>query len=326
MACVPVPRMPQPVKPMERDANYVAVGAFMLLLIAMAVGFVLWYSKAGDARNYITYEIYFEGSVSGLDQGGAVRYLGVDVGRVRRLSIDPKQPSRVKVIVEVDDSAPISAATRASLNMQGVTGLLFINLKQVQGVDPSAPPRQGERYPMIESMDSDFDALLTNLPELVGRASALVDNIDKVFSEKNLNAVTQTLENLRATSQGMPKIAAKVTDLIDDLKVTLAEVNNAAASIRTIADDSRPQVKQTIESLRVAAENLSKTSERVSSFVNDAEAQVGHLSEHGLFELERLLRDARSAANEFRDLSRSLKQQPSQLMYEKPASGVEIRR
>jgi phospholipid/cholesterol/gamma-HCH transport system substrate-binding protein len=311
---------------MERDANYVAVGAFMVLLIAMAVGFVLWYSKAGDSRDYVTYEIYFEGSVSGLDQGGAVRYLGVDVGRVRRLTIDRSHPSRVKVLVEVDETAPISAATRASLNMQGVTGLLFINLKQVPGVDPAAPPKQGERYPVIESMNSDFDALLTSLPELVGRASTLIDNIDKVFSEKNLNAVSQTLENLRATSQGMPNIAAKVTTLIDDLKVTLAEVNNTAASIRSIADDSRPQVAETIESMRMAAENLSKTSARVSTFVANAETQVEHLSEHGLFELERLLRDARSAANEFRDLSRSLKQQPSQLMYEKPVSGMEIRR
>src|SRR5215831_8333585 len=60
---------------MEREANYVAVGAFMLVLIALAVAFVLWYSKAGDSHNYTMYEINFEGSVSGLSQGGQVRYL-----------------------------------------------------------------------------------------------------------------------------------------------------------------------------------------------------------------------------------------------------------
>jgi phospholipid/cholesterol/gamma-HCH transport system substrate-binding protein len=309
---------------MERDANYAAVGAFMLLLIAMAVGFVLWYSKAGDSRSYKPYEIYFEGSVSGLDQGSTVRYLGVDVGRVRRLTIDNKQPSRVKIVVEIDDSAPISAATRASLNMQGVTGLLFVNLKQVQGVDPSLPPPQGERYPMIESMNSDFDALLTSLPELVGRASGLIDNIDKVFSEKNLTAFTQTLENLRATTQSLPKTATKVSDLIDQVGDTLNEVNRAAANIGGIASDSRPQIKEALANMKIAADNLSHASEEINQFVTSARGQVSHLSEQGLFELERLLRDARTAANEFRDLSRSLKQQPSQLMYEKPASGMEI--
>ena len=29
---------------MDRDANYVAVGAFVLLVIAMAVSFVFWYT------------------------------------------------------------------------------------------------------------------------------------------------------------------------------------------------------------------------------------------------------------------------------------------
>ena len=43
---------------MERDANYVAVGAFMLLLLAMAVWFVLWYSGSNDRREYNQYEIY----------------------------------------------------------------------------------------------------------------------------------------------------------------------------------------------------------------------------------------------------------------------------
>jgi len=311
---------------MERDANYVAVGAFMLLLIAMGVTFLLWYSDAGDRRDYNTYEINFTGSVGGLDQGSAVRYLGVDVGRVRRMSLDRKNPSQVKVIVEIDESAPISAATRANLNMQGITGLLFINLKQVPDADPDAPPPNGERYPLIASVSSDFDVLLASLPELVGRASQTIEHLDAVFSDKNVAAVTQTLDNLRATTQGLPKTAAKVTDLVDQLRTTLEEVNGAAASIRGIAEDSRPGISQALAQLKVAADNLSGATEHVNKFVSTAEVQMGHLSEHGLFELERLLRDARTAANEFRDLSRSLKQQPSQIMYEKQNTGKEIPR
>ena len=311
---------------MERDANYVAVGAFVVLLIGMGVAFLLWYSKAGDTHSYTPYEIYFTGSVSGLDRGSTVRYLGVDVGRVRQMALDRQHPSRVKVIVEIDETAPISAATRASLSMQGVTGLLFVNLKQVPDANPDEPPPKGEKYPMIPSVSSDFDVLLASLPELVGRASTLLSHIDEVFSQNNVNAVTQTLNNLRATSQTLPSTAAKVADVVDQLKTTLAEVNGAAAGIRGIADDSRPEIKLTLQRLSVAADNLSKASEKVNTFVADAQVQVGHLSEHGLFEVERLLRDVRSAANEFGDLSRSLKEQPSQLLYEKPDSGTEIPR
>ena len=67
---------------MEREANYAAVGAFVLLVALLGALFVYWYSDAREHRSYNRYEIYFSGSVSGLERGAAVRYLGVGVGRV----------------------------------------------------------------------------------------------------------------------------------------------------------------------------------------------------------------------------------------------------
>ena len=83
---------------MEREANYTAVGAFVLLVAALAGAFVYWYSDARNARSYERHEIYFEGSVSGLTVGSTVRYLGVDVGRVAAIRIDRRSASRVQEI------------------------------------------------------------------------------------------------------------------------------------------------------------------------------------------------------------------------------------
>jgi len=80
---------------MEREARYAAVGAFVLLVIAMAVLFVYWYSDSRERRDYTRYEVYFDGTVSGLARGAPVRYLGVEVGRVVRMRIDPRISSRV---------------------------------------------------------------------------------------------------------------------------------------------------------------------------------------------------------------------------------------
>src|SRR5512147_1926847 len=114
--------------PMEREANYTAVGAFVLLIATMAAFFVYWYAGSGDARDYRRYEIYFEGSVSGLNRGSTVRYLGVDVGRVIAIRIDKRASDRVQIIADIDSLTPISKETLASLAMQGVTGLLYIDL------------------------------------------------------------------------------------------------------------------------------------------------------------------------------------------------------
>ena len=71
--------------------------------------------------------------------------------------------------------------------------------------------------------------------------------------------------------------------------------------------------------------NLARAADRIDSFTQKSETQLGSFTEQGLFEIERLVRESRSAATEFRDLSRSLKENPSQLIYEPPQSGVEIK-
>jgi phospholipid/cholesterol/gamma-HCH transport system substrate-binding protein len=203
----------------ETEAKYVTVGIFILIALALGIGFVLWYSNARDGRSYNAYEIYFTGSVSGLDQGGVVRYLGVEVGRVRRLTINRTDSTpRVKVIAEIDSEAPISSATRASLSMQGVTGLLFINLKEAPESDSHGELPMGEKYPVIQSVTSDLDALLASLPTLVGRATVLIDRVSTVFSDDNLKALNSTVSNLQASTQNLPQTAAKVSSMIDEMR------------------------------------------------------------------------------------------------------------
>lgn len=309
---------------MERDANYVAVGAFILLIIAMAVAFVFWYTDARDSHNYERYEIYFAGSVSGLNEGGPVRYLGVDVGRVLRMMIDRDNPNRVQVIVEVDQTAPLSAATRASLNLQGVTGLLYINLKEAPDSDRTAPLKQGERYPVIESVASDFDAVLASLPELMARATSLLERMGRVLSDQNLERFAETIDNVRLATKGLPETTRNAALLVEDMRSAVAEIRGASENLNAMTVEARPSVREALDRMNVVADNLAKASARVDTFTQKSEVQLGHFTEQGLFELERLVRETRQAAREFRDLSRSLQDNPSQILYEPPESGVRI--
>lgn len=309
---------------MEREANYVAVGAFILLVIAMGVGFVLWYTDARDGRNYERYEIYFTGSVSGLERGGPVRYLGVDVGRVRRISIDHNNPGRIMVVAEIDKEAPISSATRASLGLQGVTGLLYINLREMPEVDQRTGLRKGENYPVIESVASDFDIFLASLPEMMARANSLLDRVGRVLSDDNLASLSKTMASLRDASATLPATSRNVGQLIEQMRATVVEIHGAAEGLRGITTDSRPEIRAAVARLGEVAENMAQASARIDRFTKQSETQLGHFADSGLFEVERLVRETRSAAREFRDLSRSLKENPSQILYEPPVSGVEI--
>jgi phospholipid/cholesterol/gamma-HCH transport system substrate-binding protein len=311
---------------MDRDANYVAVGAFVLLVIAMAVSFVFWYTDQQDKRTYQRYEIYFPGTVSGLSRGSPVRYLGVDVGKVARIMIDPEQRNRVLVIADIESSAPIDSRTRASLSLQGVTGLLFVDLEQDRNATVPGELAQGLRYPVIRSARSDFDVLLSNLPALTTHLVELVERVNQVFSDENVRAFRATLENARLASERLPGTAREVQELMVDVRHAAQEVQGAAADLRGIEAHASPDIEAAIANIRHVSDNLVKASDQLEHFVAENEPGLSRFTHQSLPQFEQLLRESRQAARDFRDLSRSLKQNPSQLIYESAYRGVQVPR
>jgi phospholipid/cholesterol/gamma-HCH transport system substrate-binding protein len=311
---------------MEREANYAAVGAFVVAVIVVAVLFVYWYSDAREHRDYTRYEVYFDGSVSGLSRGAAVRYLGVDVGRVYTMNIDPRDSSRVQVIVDIDSSAPISSKTVAELSLQGVTGVLFIDLIQNSGNRRLTSNVPSLKYPVIRSARSNFDIFLSSLPDLVALASDLVERASGVLSDENIAKISSTVDNIEKASSSLPGAATELKALLADLRTTTAEIKATTASIRHVSDGAGPELKIAMERLRVVADNLANASSRLDLLITDNRRDLRAFTRDGLPEFESLMREGRAAANEIRELSRSLRQNPSQLLYEPADKGVEIPR
>jgi phospholipid/cholesterol/gamma-HCH transport system substrate-binding protein len=293
---------------MEREANYTAVGAFVLLIATMAGLFVYWYAGSSDARDYRRYEIYFEGSVSGLNRGSTVRYL------------------RVQVIADIDSQAPISKGTLASLALQGVTGLLYIDLLAEADSKRRMDPVASEQYPVIDSVRSNFDLFLSSLPDLVGRAVALVDRASLILSDENIAALARTMQSIEKGAATLPSTLRDASEVVAELKATMIDVRAAATSARTLMDTSGPDLAAASERIRKVSENLATTTANLDRLMSAHREDLGLFLRDGLPEFERLVRDSRQAAQEFRELSRSLKADPSQLLYEPTYRGVEIPR
>lgn len=311
---------------MEREANYAAVGAFVLLVLAMAGLFVYWYADGREHRQFTRYEIYFQGSVSGLTKGSTVRYLGVDIGRVAEMRIDPRSPARVQIIVDVDSSAPVSERTVAELSLQGVTGLLYVDLLGRADGKVLADPVPSEHYPVIRSVRSGFDVFVSGMPELVGKAGEVTQRLTLLLSDENLKSVAGTLGNLEKASRSVPATMQEIATLVKDLRATATEMTAMAQSLRNITDDAAPDVKATIARVRAVADNMATTTARLDKVLADNQADVRSFTRDGLGEVAGLARDTRAAAQEFESLSRSLRNNPSQLLYQPSAHGVEIPR
>ena len=311
---------------MEREANYAAVGAFVLLVLAMGGLFVYWYADSRDARDYTRYEIYFEGSVSGLTLGSTVRFLGVDVGRVHDIRVDRRAAGRVQVVADIDSEAPVTKLTVAELSLQGVTGLLYIDLLGQPGGKKLIDNVPGERYPVIPSVRSNFDMFVAGLPDVVARAGEIAQRVNLVLSDRNIEAISKTVANIEQASRTLPGTMREIDLLAKDLRAASAEVRGVAASIRTLTDSAGPDVAAALQRVRVAADNLATTTARLDQLLAESQRDVRAFTRDGLPEIEQLVRDSRAAAGEFQALMRSLRENPSQIVYEPPAGGVEIPR
>ena len=121
------------------------VGAFVLLLVAGLVAFIIWAVKADVDAKHTYYHVYFTGSVSGLSKVSEVRYRGVPIGTVTDIRIDPENVERVRVTVDVSGETQIKEDSVASIEMQGITGVALVQISGGRQSTPNLEAQDGEK-------------------------------------------------------------------------------------------------------------------------------------------------------------------------------------
>ncbi len=209
---------------METRARFVLIGLFTLLGFLAMLGFVLWLAKVQLDRTYAQYDIVF-GTVAGLSQTGAVRYNGVDVGRVLSIALDRDDPALVRVRIEILAETPVRTDTVATLASQGVTGVGFIALEggsadagRLRAVPPASVPE-------IRSERSVVQDLLVTGPDLLAEATALISEVRSFATPANRDAVGGILANIRDATGRIDALATRTDALATRAEETLARVD-----------------------------------------------------------------------------------------------------
>jgi phospholipid/cholesterol/gamma-HCH transport system substrate-binding protein len=279
---------------METRANYVAVGVFVLGAILALVVAVLWLAGAQFRNEYALYQTSFPGPVTGLGAGGTVRYNGIDVGSVRDVSFDPRDPRRVIAVLQVQPNLPIRRDSAASLESQGLTGVTYV---EISGGTPTAPlltREPGQEYPVLMSRPSTFQRLYESTPRLLERLNTLTDRGTDILNDENRQAFADILRNLR-------DVTAAVNSHTADIDRVLANL-----------DDITDRASQTFASADKAAKSADAAAQDVSTLVRDTDEVV---RTGAIAEMNRLVGDARALIASLTRLSNELERQPTQLLF-----------
>ncbi len=213
---------------METKVNYAMVGLFVIILGIMIIIIPLWLSSGLSNKVYHVYAVYINESVAGLSQGSTVKYNGVDVGAVKSISLNTKNPQEVIILLNIEEGTPITTATRATVMIQGLTGVGYVSLS---GGAPNAPPlvaAANQPYPVILSKPSFFLRLDSIATKLTDNLDKLSTHMDQVLSPANQKAFSDTLANLDRVTTMLANNSASMNNSLQSANVVLK--NTATAS------------------------------------------------------------------------------------------------
>jgi phospholipid/cholesterol/gamma-HCH transport system substrate-binding protein len=228
--------------------------------------------------------------------------------------------------VDIDSTTPVSEHTVAQLQLQGVTGLLYIDLGEDRTNKMMAPAVEGLKFPVIRSAPSRFDVFLSTLPELLAQTGDVVKRVERVLGDNNLNAVASALGNFDQASRKLPQTVHDLSALVTELRGATAELNASAKGAHGVIDSVAPDVQAAAQRLHTISDHLASATEQLDRVIADNRQDVRSFTRDGLPQIERFVREGKAAAQDIRALSESLRENPEQLLYQPQEQGVEIPR
>lgn len=288
---------------MENKAHAMAAGIFVVAITILLVGLAAWLTRDTGERD--PYEISTRETVTGLQAQAAVRYRGVEVGKVAAIGFDPKVQGNVLMRLEIDHDAPVTKDTFATLGFQGVTGLAFVQLDDTGKPAPRLQPEDGHppRIPLRPGLLSKLmdkgEVILERVDELTGR-------MNQLLGDENQKRFTSALDNLGTAAADASQLAKRLDSTVAArVDPALASVQKSADQVgRTAADFSQTARRLNekdgpIDRLAVGTEALSHAAD---SFNSATLPRINRVTE----ETSRAVRQLGRTANTINDNPQSL--------------------
>jgi len=306
---------------METRASYVLVGSFVLGLVAAAVIFVLWIG--GSTRSdKISYHVILTGNVTGLAPGAAVRYRGIHKGEVGAITLRAPTPYEVenfKVAGEVIDieikvlpDTPIYTDTTASLEVQGLTGTPFVQLKRK--LDPAATqidPKNKERA-VIQGEASGLDKIFEEFPKAIASITELANRTSGLLDKENQDNFKGMLKNANEALAAVKEFAADGKAVIKDMREPINDLGKLAQ-----------RGEKTMVEIEKGSAAFAGVMGDFRVIVRENRRPIADFAATGLYEFSLFLTDMRKFVRTFDRILVRLEGDPSQFLFGNRQRGFE---
>ena len=296
---------------METKVNYAAVGLFVIVLVAALVATILWIASGGALqKHYDHYLAIEEESVAGLNLNAAVKFNGVDVGKVHDIRLDPADPNKVTLEFAIERGTPIKTDTVAVLKTQGLTGIAYVELSGSTAAAPPLHAAPGERYPVIRTTPSLAARLENVLSTALAKLDTTSNNINALLSVENLESVKSTLANLSAVTQAVAARKDALNAGIASAAQTFDNTARATADLSPLIE----RIGRSADALEKMGNEAALASANAGKTVDSVGADIKRFTADSLPEVQRLLGEMSVLAASLRRLSEKIEGSPGGLL------------
>ena len=313
---------------METRAHFVAVGAFVLAMVFLAFVAVLWLAGTQFATTFAHYDIYFEGPVSGLSQGGRVEYNGIPVGTVSDIEIiqDPKILAEtgdkpIRVTIEIKSSVEIRKGATATIQTNILSGVSFILITPGKSTELLLAHR-GQRYPVIRARRATLASLAARGPQLLDKLDVILDRVDDLLSDENRKSFADSLSNVQKLTKTLSDHSNEVVANADDaLKAATTLLNNLDNSLEK-QGGIKDQLSVSLDRASVALADFDKlvkeleTSNRqLQGTLQDVRPGLRNFSQRTLGDVGALVGEVRQFVSGLGRLVSQIERDPTRLLF-----------
>ena len=308
---------------MESKREQAIVGLFVLVASAVLVAtvFTLTGAFAGAAVTYRAHSPF----AGGLEPGATVRYAGgPKVGRVEKLQLDPKDPSRIEITFSVKPGWPVK--TDSHVKIMSLSPLGDNHLEIVPGSERAALAANGATLPCDPYVD--FNALTAKINDIAPQAQQLLKTlndragdlqvtltrINDLLNDTNRANLSATLAetrgliaenraNVKTTVKNLSSATEKLEPLLEDLRKTSAQANETLNHVDSLIGENRADVRQAVIDLR-----------RSLATVTDLTAHLDQMLDVNSENIDELLENLRHVSQNLKEFTNTIKTRPYTLI------------
>jgi phospholipid/cholesterol/gamma-HCH transport system substrate-binding protein len=300
---------------MENKAHAFWAGLFTVVL-TVAIGVAAFLFNV-DRTVRVPYDLIARTNVTGLYADAAVRFRGLDVGRVQSIKFDPNHPGQILIRIMVDEHAPITHSTFGSLGLQGVTGIAFIQLDDT-GRDLTPLPSSAQQVAQLPMRPGLLDQLQQRGDILLRKLEKVTDNVNDMLSPEMVAQLHDTAASFQQAASGVAALTQQVAPVVAKLPGTVDQLNHTLASTnQMITSLNRPDgpFERNLNKVGTAAQQAGDALAQMNMSLQDLSARVGYET---LPRVNSLTEDVRAAAQSIDRAADTFNTNPRSVLFGAP--------